>query len=154
MSTLDKGKQTGSILTLIIKPTNPYARPVTKKCFKCGLPRHLSSDSKAMINLTTREDDYNEEEHEERFDEEIETDISEVIGKYKGEVTCDIVDLDVCLILLERPWEYDVNAIHKGKENTYSFIINDVKKVLVPLMDNNKSKDSEVTRNNLMILNN
>ncbi|GJR51812.1 uncharacterized protein Tco_1402333 [Tanacetum coccineum] len=65
------------------------------------------------------------------------------IGKYKDEVTCDIVDMDACHILLGRPWEYDVNAIHKGKENTYSFIINGVKKVLVPLIDKNKSKDSE-----------
>ncbi|GKA13938.1 transposon ty3-I gag-pol polyprotein [Tanacetum coccineum] len=75
------------------------------------------------------------------------------IGKYKDEVTCDIVDMDACHILLGRPWEYDVNAIHKGKENTYSFIINGVKKVLVPLIDKNKSKDSEATRNNMMILN-
>ncbi|PWA46918.1 hypothetical protein CTI12_AA501670 [Artemisia annua] len=75
------------------------------------------------------------------------------IGKYKEEVMCDIVDMDACHILLGRPWEYDVNAIHKCKEKTYSFIINGVKKVLVPLMDYNKPKDSEATRNNLMILN-
>ncbi|GKA78117.1 transposon ty3-I gag-pol polyprotein, partial [Tanacetum coccineum] len=75
------------------------------------------------------------------------------IGKYKDEVTYDIVDMDACHILLGRPWEYDVNAIHRGKENTYSFIINGVKKVLVLLIDKNKSKDSEASRNNMMILN-
>ena len=66
---------------------------------------------------------------------------------------CDIFDMDAFHVLFERPWEYDVNAIHKDKENTYSSIINGVNQVLVPLMDNNKSRDSEATRNNLMILN-
>ncbi|GKD71699.1 hypothetical protein Tco_1325789, partial [Tanacetum coccineum] len=44
-------------------------------------------------------------------------------------------DMDACHILLARPWAYDVNATHKGKENTYTFHHDDVKMVLVPLSD-------------------
>ncbi|GJU74657.1 hypothetical protein Tco_1266062 [Tanacetum coccineum] len=47
--------------------TNPYARPVIGKCFKCGAPGHRSSECRATggkVNLTTREDDYDEGEEE------------------------------------------------------------------------------------------
>ena len=44
-----------------------------------------------------------------------------MIGKYKDEIMFDIADMDVCHILLGRPWAYNVNATHKGKENTYTF---------------------------------
>ncbi|GJT95231.1 hypothetical protein Tco_1090749 [Tanacetum coccineum] len=74
------------------------------------------------------------------------------IGKYKDEVVCDIVDMDACHILLGRPWEFDVNATHKGKDNTYSFRVNGVKKILVPLIENSKPKVLEEKRNNLMIM--
>ncbi|GJT55360.1 hypothetical protein Tco_0990414 [Tanacetum coccineum] len=144
----------------------------------CGAPGSRSVNVRATggeDNLTTWEDDYDEGE-DNGLMKKLKRDVchpadalmyhlsddeysrvvchsSYHIGKYKDEVTCDIVDMDACHILLGRPWEYDVNAIHKGKENTYSFIINGVKKVLVPLIDKNKSKDSEATRNNMMILN-
>lgn len=29
--------------------------------------------------------------------------------------------MDVCHILLGRPWQYDLQAIHRGRENTYEF---------------------------------
>lgn len=57
------------------------------------------------------------------------------IGKYKDEIMFDIADMDACHILLGRPWAYDVNATHKGKENTYTFHHDGVKMVLVPLTD-------------------
>lgn len=31
---------------------------------------------------------------------------------YKGEVLCNVLDIDACHLLLGRPWQYDVNAIH------------------------------------------
>lgn len=58
--------------------------------------------------------------------------ISFSIGKYKDEIMFDIVDMDAYHILHGRPWEYDVNATHKGKENTYTFQLNGVKMILVP----------------------
>lgn len=29
--------------------------------------------------------------------------------------------MDVCHILLGQPWQYDLQAIHRGRENTYEF---------------------------------
>ncbi|GJY83359.1 transposon ty3-I gag-pol polyprotein [Tanacetum coccineum] len=74
------------------------------------------------------------------------------IGKYKEEVVCDIIDMDACHVLLGRPWEFDVNATRKGKDNTYSFRLNGVKKIMVPLIENSKPKVLEEKRNNLMIM--
>ena len=41
------------------------------------------------------------------------------IGKYKDEVYCDVVDMDACQLLFGRPWQYDVDAQHSGRNNTY-----------------------------------
>src|SRR5205809_752281 len=41
------------------------------------------------------------------------------IGKYKDEVYCDVVDMDACQLLFERPWQYDVDAQHSGRDSTY-----------------------------------
>ncbi|XP_020682075.1 uncharacterized protein LOC110099310 [Dendrobium catenatum] len=44
------------------------------------------------------------------------------IGKhYASEVLCDVVDMDVCHLILGRPWKYNVGAIFDGRANTYSF---------------------------------
>lgn len=40
-------------------------------------------------------------------------------GKYKDEVYCDIVDIDACQLLFGRPWQFDVDAHHPGRDNTY-----------------------------------
>lgn len=37
-----------------------------------------------------------------------------------AEVPCDVVDMETIHVLLGRPWQYDVTAIHHGKDNTYS----------------------------------
>ncbi|GKB03027.1 heterogeneous nuclear ribonucleoprotein 1, partial [Tanacetum coccineum] len=85
LSTLGTGKPTGTLVSKSTS-TNPYARPVIGKCFKCGAPGHRSSECRATggkINLTTREDDYDEGE-EERFDEEIETDVCHPADELDG----------------------------------------------------------------------
>lgn len=44
------------------------------------------------------------------------------VGKhYQDEVTCDVVNMKACHLLLGRPWKFDVRAIHKGRENVYDF---------------------------------
>nr|GFB10964.1 transposon Ty3-I Gag-Pol polyprotein [Tanacetum cinerariifolium] len=36
------------------------------------------------------------------------------IGKYYNElVTCDVVDMEACHVLLERPWQHDVDSTHQ-----------------------------------------
>ncbi|GKF07754.1 reverse transcriptase domain-containing protein, partial [Tanacetum coccineum] len=190
---LDKKKQPVNTSTVISKSTNPYDRPIVGKCFKCGLPGHRSSDCRATgrkVNLTLKEDEYDEEEeNDEDSDDSGSTEnivsrdivqrlklptekhpnpyrigriksVGEInvterckvpftIGKYKEEVICD---MDACHVLLGRPWEFDVNATRKGKYNTYSFRLNGVKKILVPLIENSKPKVLEEKRNNLMIM--
>ena len=34
------------------------------------------------------------------------------IGNYKDGVLCDIMPMDVCHVLLGRPWQYDMKSIH------------------------------------------
>jgi hypothetical protein len=42
------------------------------------------------------------------------------LGKYKDEVYCDIIDMNACNLLFDRPWQYDVNAWAWGmREHLY-----------------------------------
>ena len=43
------------------------------------------------------------------------------IGSYHEMVVCDVVPMDICRLLLGRPWQYDAQAIHDGRSNTYTF---------------------------------
>ena len=58
------------------------------------------------------------------------------IGTYYDEVICDVVPMDVCQLLLGRPWQYDRNAIHEGRSNTYVFRDVGIKRVLQPMGNN------------------
>ena len=42
------------------------------------------------------------------------------IRGYKDEILCDVILMDVCHLLLGRPWQYDKNMIHDGRKNTYT----------------------------------
>jgi hypothetical protein len=55
------------------------------------------------------------------------------VGDYHGEVDCDIVPMQACHLLLGRTWQFDVDSVHFGRSNKYTFIHNDKKVVLVPL---------------------
>lgn len=40
------------------------------------------------------------------------------IGKHYNElVTCDVVNMEACHVLLGRPWQHGVDATHQGKSN-------------------------------------
>nr|GMC60080.1 Zinc finger, CCHC-type [Ipomoea batatas] len=203
--------------------SNPYARPMTGKCFKCGEPGHRSNECRARkaVNLVDgRTDEGGDEEYiEEDFEvaeengehvsfvvrrllytneekppvqrnnifrayctvlgkvckliidngscdniisqalvehlnlptqphpkpyklgwirEGPSVTVSKVcrvpisIGKsYEDHVICEVIDMDACHILLGRPWQYDVDATHRGKINTYEFFWNQ-KKIVIP----------------------
>ena len=49
------------------------------------------------------------------------------------EVWCDVVPMDVCHLLLGRPWQYDRQIIYDGFNNTYTFRKDGHKIVLAPL---------------------
>ena len=64
------------------------------------------------------------------------------IGRYKDKVTCDIMSMDVCHILLGRPWQYDRKVVHDGKTNCYKFVKDGVKHTLVPMKEADTTKSS------------
>eukprot|EP00253_Pinus_taeda_P006261 PITA_06261 len=48
--------------------------------------------------------------HQLLVDEQCEVEFQ--IGKYNDKVICDIISMDVCHILLGRPWQYDRKVVH------------------------------------------
>jgi hypothetical protein len=52
--------------------------------------------------------------------------------KYKDKTWCDVVAMDACHLLLGKPWQYDRNVHHDGQKNTYSFLVDNVKIILLP----------------------
>lgn len=46
-------------------------------------------------------------------------------------MTCNIMPMDVCHILLGRPWKYDRKVIHDGETNCYKFFKDGIKHMLV-----------------------
>ncbi|PKI58870.1 hypothetical protein CRG98_020769 [Punica granatum] len=58
--------------------------------------------------------------------------------KYKDVVWCSVVAMDACHLLLERPWQYDCRVIHDGWTNSYNFVFENVKIVLMPSRETEK----------------
>jgi hypothetical protein len=48
--------------------------------------------------------------------------VSFSIGSYASSVDCDVVPMEACSILLGHPWEFDNDATHHGRSNTYTFM--------------------------------
>jgi len=55
------------------------------------------------------------------------------IGMYSDYADCDVVPMEACSLLLGRPWEYDTDARHHGRSNTYTFRHKDKNITLLPL---------------------
>jgi hypothetical protein len=64
------------------------------------------------------------------------------IGGYKDEILCDVIPMDVCHILLGRPWKYDRKVIHDGRKNTYTLEKNGRTHMLLPIVDKEKAEAS------------
>ncbi|PKI51038.1 hypothetical protein CRG98_028563 [Punica granatum] len=62
------------------------------------------------------------------------------IVKYRDEVYCDVVDMEACHLLFGRPWQYDTDAKHHGKENVYQLVKEGVRYTLVPLSEKPRPK--------------
>jgi hypothetical protein len=56
------------------------------------------------------------------------------VDDYVDEVECDVLPLEVCGLLLGRPWQYDSNAMHVGRANTYSFMHDGKHRTLKPML--------------------
>jgi hypothetical protein len=55
------------------------------------------------------------------------------IGSYHDYADFDVVPMQACSRLLGRPWEYDTDALHHGRTNTYTLMYKGKKIVLLPL---------------------
>jgi len=60
--------------------------------------------------------------------------ISFSIGNLKDEVLCDVLPMDACHLLLGRPWQFDRDATHNGRSNTYHFKLKGRSYTLTPLL--------------------
>ena len=78
------------------------------------------------------------------------------MGKcYVDEVVCDVVEMDVCHLILGKPWQYDVDATHRCKDNVYVFFKNGIKIVFGPIKEGSIPKASKVEgKPALLIVNN
>eukprot|EP00253_Pinus_taeda_P007574 PITA_07574 len=70
-------------------------------------------------------------------------------GRYEDKVICDIMPVDVCHILLGRPWQYDQKVVHDGKTNCYKFVKDGIKHTLVPIKEE-ETTETSLTRVLLM----
>jgi hypothetical protein len=57
------------------------------------------------------------------------------IGGYNDRILCDVIPMDVCHLLLGRPWKYDRNVIHDGRMNTFTLEKNGRNHTLHPIED-------------------
>jgi hypothetical protein len=71
-----------------------------------------------------------------------------IVG-YNDKILCDFIPMDVCHLLLGRPWQYDKNVIHDGRMNTYTLEKNGRTHMLLPIKD--KEVKLEVSNTILLI---
>jgi len=57
------------------------------------------------------------------------------MGNYVDSVDCNVVPMNACHLLLSRPWQFDLDATHGGRSNTYSFIHKGVHHILKPMKE-------------------
>ena len=57
------------------------------------------------------------------------------VGNYKDKVICDIMPMDVCHILLCKPWKFDRHVIHDVRSNCYKFKKDGTKNILFSLQE-------------------
>ena len=55
------------------------------------------------------------------------------IGSYRDFAVFDAVPMDACSLLLGRPWEFDTDAIHLVRTNSYTLMHKGKKITLVPM---------------------
>jgi hypothetical protein len=67
------------------------------------------------------------------------------IGGYRDEILCDVIPMDVCHVLLGRPWKYDRNVIHDGRRNTYTLEKNGRTHMLLPIEEKKVKEEANTS---------
>eukprot|EP00253_Pinus_taeda_P001971 PITA_01971 len=158
--------ETGEALVLnkvLLKPAKETAKQTQRKalfrttCKSHGKCCKLIIDSRSTYNLVSIEMveklglkrlkhptpykvSWLQKGHQLLVDEQCEVEFH--IGKYQDKVVCDIMPMDVCHILLGRPWQYDRKVTHDGKTNCYKFVKDGVKHTLVPIKEEDTAEAS------------
>jgi hypothetical protein len=57
------------------------------------------------------------------------------MGEYRDKIMCDVIPMDVCHVLLGRPWQYDRNVVHERRMNTYTLEKDGKSYTLLPIKD-------------------
>ena len=70
------------------------------------------------------------------------------IGGYNDKILCDVIPMDVCHLLLGRPWQYDRNVVHDGRKNTYTLQKNGRTHMLLQIKD----KETKPKVSNILLL--
>jgi hypothetical protein len=70
------------------------------------------------------------------------------IGGYNDKILCGVIPMDVCHLLLGRPWQYDRNVIHDERMNTYTLENNGRTHMLLPIKD----KEVKLEVSNIVLL--
>jgi hypothetical protein len=70
------------------------------------------------------------------------------IGGYKYEILCDVIPMDVCHLLLGRPWQYDRNVVHDERKNTYTLEKNGRTHMLWSI----KNQEVKIETSNIVLL--
>ena len=67
------------------------------------------------------------------------------IGGYRDEILCDVIPMDVCHVLLGRPWQFDINVIHDGRKNTYTLEKNGRTHMLLPIEEKKVKEEASTS---------
>ncbi|XP_027912219.1 uncharacterized protein LOC114171289 [Vigna unguiculata] len=140
----------------IQKPEHPPKRTREVKCFKCLGMGHYAYECPTKKTVLLKDNGEYTSDSDDDDGEAIQTslasegeevqvkqqaEVSFTIGKYEDKILCDAVPMEASHILLGRPWQYDIKAIHGGFTNKFSFMYQDKKVVLKPLSPKEDYKD-------------
>ena len=56
-------------------------------------------------------------------------------------VDCDVVPMQACSLLLGRPWQFDKNSVHHGRNNQYTLVQKDKNITFLPMTPKSILKD-------------
>ncbi|GKF17916.1 hypothetical protein Tco_0062834 [Tanacetum coccineum] len=59
--------------------------------------------------------------------------------------------MDACHVLLGRPWQSDLNVVHRGKKNTYIILKDGYKFTLCHYSDEVQATTTKVKKNQIML---
>jgi hypothetical protein len=64
------------------------------------------------------------------------------IRGYRDEILCDVIPMDVCHILLGKPWQFDQKVMHDGRKNTYTLEKKGRTHMLLPIEDKEQKREA------------